>query len=300
MLIESNEDFSRYSSTVTLNCNDSLSDVVNYIKNLPTSYSNSSGTLSISFIVDEYTDYEGDKFSELIEALTENSNFIKWSASDVKIYINIEKPEHELVIYDEELLVSELESYDIFEQFELVQSYFSLTTGKSNLPNQASLRVQLDSMCKSAVFPSEYQSIIEAYEGPIKDYLTFLRNLTCFCLLTMKVEHSDSELFVYISDTHIIEMSEIKNMSSMQIEALENVYEWVFEDESYSIKITILNKVLSVQANAISSLNDKLIPILKSNLTILLSDKFDAYIQAKNEILDFFHDLTNKLNSQIQ
>ncbi|CAI2289774.1 hypothetical protein ACOQ0N_004459 [Vibrio parahaemolyticus] len=299
MNIESSEDFSCYSSKITICSNDSLSDIIKYIRELPEIYSNSSGALNISFIIDEYVDYEGDCFEELINALENNTNFNKWSATDVEIYITIEKPENELIIYDEQLLVSELESYDIYEQFELVQSHFSIFNDDTHTFNIEQLKAELNTKCRSVVFPEAYQNLIDSYTGPIKDYLVSLKNLTCFCLLTEKVEYSDGELFVYISDSHIIDISEIKSLNQIQINTLQKVYDWVFEDDFYRTRRLVLNRIFSFQSSVVSSLNDRLIPILKSNLNIVLSENFDSYVQSRNSILDFNHELTNKLNLQV-
>lgn len=130
-------------------------------------------------------------------------------------------------------------------------------------------------------------------------YFTSIRTILSLSMITERIEIEDNNLLAFVSNDFYFEFNDVKNYSEERSTVIYDIFLWCYEDESYKIKSSVFNTVISLQSEVNNSIDYKLLPILKTNLNILLKDNFKGYLEARNSILNFVFELSNKLKEEL-
>ena len=312
------DNFKCYLIDIVIENND---DISNAITNLECFINSSrSGNFylkpTLSLYVDDDCEYNGIHISKLSSALYNIGDISDYDKVTIKAVI--EKPSDKLYIFNADSFIANLSKFKIDDQIKLISKNFidfeiitRTNTFKNNTyqtyQEEINLVKNINTLIKDnnniLLSPCYYTYLSENMKDNsiIRDYLISIRTKVCLMLLSDHYTYRNTEYIFYFSKDKYTTYSDIKNNNNENIfsEVIYSVFKWVFEDDSYNIKKSIFNSVISMQADIPSSLNSNLLHILNSNLKIIYKENFNSYIEAKNGILNYLFDLSNKIQEQI-
>ncbi|WP_232597782.1 hypothetical protein, partial [Photobacterium phosphoreum] len=211
-------------------------------------------------------------------------------------------------IVDEKTFVIGMLSLDFINQIENIDKYFikpliiddeasELFLKKADYLSKISnnkTRISITPIHLNFIIDSDFKIYPELCK-----YFTSIRTILSLSMITERIEIEDNNLLAFVSNDFYFEFNDVKNYSEERSTVIYDIFLWCYEDESYKIKSSVFNTVISLQSEVNNSIDYKLLPILKTNLNILLKDNFKGYLEARNSILNFVFELSNKLKEEL-
>lgn len=310
MLFEKTEDFEIYSCEIVLN---ELTSLGTLEKAILAFISKTDEKPDISFEYLGTLEYEGQSIDDLLSCIKANATYSSEDEALVKIIVH--KPKGTISIYNQQLIFEWIDKFTFSEKLEIITRYFfdqsiissihkDYTTYSSFFNNLQYPIVSFEqkllaSTVNSDVSPTYLTYLEESFvEWPkISKFFRKVRDLVCTAMLSNSFDLAKTEF--QLSNEVSISSSDIKKLNDNQSSELYNVYLWAYRDDSFSIKCSVFSNIVSMQSNFSSSLNDRFIPLLKSNLNILLKENFTQYVEAKSSVLDYLFDISTKIKEQL-
>lgn len=270
--------------------------------------SNCDKDVVMELLSDDYLEYRGSCPTNLIEHL-ELVDFNE----DITVKINLTKSIDTCKVYDSVAFTKYLLKLDISNQIKQISSYFNeghvvrlnsnsnfTTFIKANrvIHTEQVINIVNDEL-KSSITPYYINWLINVYvhDEVLSSYFERVRNiLSLICICENKERDFSS---YYLSRDNAVDIDEVRNLNSLQSNYFYQVFKWIFEDDNYNLKRSIVCNILSIQASFPESLNKNLLPLLKSNLNIVFKDNFDSYIAAKSSVMDYLFELSTRLSEEI-
>ncbi|MCD9547648.1 hypothetical protein GLP21_03045 [Photobacterium carnosum] len=312
------DDFKYYLIDIVIENNDKISNIIANVEGFinSTRSENFYFTPTLNLYVDGDSEYKGTHISHLSSSLYDIGDISDYD--NVTIKAIIEKPLDKLYVFDADAFISNISKFKTEDQIKLISTNFigsEIVTRNNIFKNdtyqtyqeEINLVKSINTLIKDnnsiLQSPCYYSYLAENIKDnlTIYNYLISIRTKVCLMLLADHYTTENKDYTFYVSKDKYITYSDIENNNTNNTfsKIIYSVFKWVFEDDSYNIKKSIFNSVISMQADIPSSLNLNLLHILNSNLKIIYKENFNSYIDAKNGILNYLFDLSNKIQEQI-
>lgn len=299
------ETINNYSAELQLCFNDDVDQIESSLRGIEGKINNHE--CEINFVIDDFVEYEGSSFDELIKAVISEKEF--WGVEDAKvnIYISVNKKTDNPIV-DEKTFIDGMLSLDFINQIKNIDEHFikpliinselsefllKKADFLSNISNDKT-RISITPIHLNIIIDSNFKKYPELCK-----YFASIRTILSLAMITERIEIEDNNLFAFVSNDLYFDFNDVKYYSEDKENIIYDIFLWCFEDESYKIKSSVFNTVISLQPEVSNSIDSKFLPILKTNLNILLKDNFKDYLEARNSVLNFVFELSNKLKEEL-
>ncbi|MCB5267737.1 MAG: hypothetical protein LHW46_06480 [Candidatus Cloacimonetes bacterium] len=233
--------------------------------------------------------------------------FIKWLKKQ-ETFINYLNKFEKLMTLSGKIVFTLLDNASI----ELCTKKFSFQSNQESYPNKRKILDQRKEHCFISgreipeIIPEDFYILTESEDNELNLLFNKIALLITFTFLLDISETKDNSIYYKLYGYKTIE-NEL-TLNNLKVDALKQIYkiyEWIYHDKNHSTisdKLGITRNLLTlhIRENRLDNIEGDIFTAIKSNFDIYLKENVQRYLEVKNQVSTFIHEMSLKAESHTE